>query len=251
MTEKIVIVATFFKMDSLPHELLVRVCSFLCTVSLCRLCGASKTVRIALKDDSDAWENALQSMWWYPYDMLKRHDNFTFWCSQYAIRTVPPPNGYLLYREVGSINNYYSFEFCPVQPIDNGTYVVWYSTASLYVPPSTSYNDESILNNFTRNIASRKNMMKKYACFVCPDSGRFHCMNVSPSGTVITSHGGFLCLNFKYESGIHLGMLYVNLTTQTVHCSRLQYEMQSLVHPSTGRHWIVDQMLREYMEGVE
>ena len=85
----------------------------------------------------------LQSTWWYPYDMLKRHDNFPDWCSQYAIRTVPPPNGYLLYREVGSINNYYSFEFCPVQPIDNGTYVVWYSTASIHVPPGTSYNDES------------------------------------------------------------------------------------------------------------
>ena len=94
-------------------------------------------------------------------------------------------------------------------------------------------------------------MMKKYACFVCPDSGRFHCMSVSPSGTVITNHGGFLCLNFKYESGIHLGMLYVNLTTQTVRCSRLQYEMQNIVHPGTGRHWIIDNMLREYMDGVK
>jgi hypothetical protein len=74
-------------MDSLPHELLVRVCTFLCTASLCRLCGASKALRIALKDDPNAWENALQSTWWYPIDTLKRHDNFTFWCSCYSIRT--------------------------------------------------------------------------------------------------------------------------------------------------------------------
>jgi len=80
-------------MDSLPHELVVRVCSFLCTASLCRLCGASKALRSALKDDSDAWENALQSTWWYPFDTLKRHHNFTFWCSRYAIRKTLPPGG--------------------------------------------------------------------------------------------------------------------------------------------------------------
>ena len=74
-------------MDSLPPELLVQVCSFLCAVSLCRLCGASKALHIALKDDFNAWENALQSTWWYPIDTLKRQDNFTFWCSCYSIRT--------------------------------------------------------------------------------------------------------------------------------------------------------------------
>lgn len=78
-------------MNFLPQELLVRVCSFLCTTSLCRFCGASKALRIALKDELMAWENALQSTWWYPIDTLKRHDNFTFWCSRYAIRRALPP----------------------------------------------------------------------------------------------------------------------------------------------------------------
>lgn len=73
-------------MDFSPHELFVRVCIFLCTASLCRLC-VSKALRIALKDDPNAWKNALQSTWWYPIDTLKRHDNFTFWCSSYSIRT--------------------------------------------------------------------------------------------------------------------------------------------------------------------
>ena len=99
-------------MDSLPHELLVQVSTFLCTVSLCRLCGASKALRIALKDDSNAWENALRKTWWYQFDTLKRHDNFTFWCSQFAIRNGPPPSQYTLHREFGKINSVY---FCNTQ----------------------------------------------------------------------------------------------------------------------------------------
>ena len=75
-------------MDSLPQEIVARVCTFLYTVSLCQLCGASKALRTALKDDPDAWNPALQSTWWYHFDTLGHHDNFTFWCSQYPSLSV-------------------------------------------------------------------------------------------------------------------------------------------------------------------
>ena len=114
-------------MDSLPHELLVQVSTFLCTVSLCRLCGASKALRIAPKDDSNAWKNALQSTWWYHFSTLKRHDNFTFWCSQFLIRTNTPPDNYIVYKNVShfqdqDVHAYLEFSDFRMQLVGGGLF---------------------------------------------------------------------------------------------------------------------------------
>lgn len=89
----------------------MQVCSFLCTVSLCRLCGASKALRIALKDDPNAWDNALQTTWWYPIDTLKRHDNFTFWCGQYPpLETKMVPSD----KRLKTYKNGYDYQFAVI-----------------------------------------------------------------------------------------------------------------------------------------
>ena len=214
--------------DSLPPELLVQVCSFLCTVSLCRLCGASKALRIALKDDPNAWENALQSTWWYHFDTLKRHDNFTFWCSQYALLNEPPPNNYILYKEVGRINRVHLFELSPEQQTlysPSGDNICWTSSAALRCTLSL------------KDLQMR--FVDKYACFVCPDTDRFHCMHKHYSLTPKRSSCSvWECFTLRTGNEFHV------YAKEKVFSSRIQDTRDN--HPSTGRHWIVDDMIEEY-----
>ena len=211
-------------MDSLPPELLVQVCSFLCTVSLCKLCRASKALRITLKDDSDAWENALQSMWWYHFDTLKRHDNFTFWCSQFAIRNGPPPNQYTLHKELGKINSVYVFEFPSPYPVpvfnytENLAHIMSASSAPLHDKRNRLDPDEIKMEDELKHFGG---CMERYGCFVCPDTGRFHCMYKIYLGRSITKYLRYI----SFMPPDSIGQLYVNISTKTVHYTRHQNAM--------------------------
>lgn len=149
-------------MDSIPPELVVRVCTFLCTVSLCQLCGASKLLRTVLKDDPIAWEPALQSTWWYSFDTLKRHDNFTFWCSQFSIRTNTPPDNYKVHKIVThfhdqDVHTYLEFSEFSMQLIGRG--LVWWCSTDLLLDIDVEKNQ----------------IMIQYICFASP-TGLLHCM---------------------------------------------------------------------------
>ena len=272
-------------MDSLPPELVVRVCTFLCTVSLCQLCGASKALRTALKDDSDAWETALQSTWWYHFDTLKRHDNFTFWCSQFAIRTVPPPDGYHLYKEVGILVNYFSnldynpnpfiayFEYStpftkPENDVVRPEYgteqlqrrVFWESHAYLsgclvgIGKPDTDHDGPLIDLKMDYDFLT----MDAYVCFVCSSTGNFHCMHkncsIEMGSQYIISRLGPLgqmpLVYFEIKGRNYWKHSRLDLATQTLIKQRGEHVNLDDFGPygsGLTRKFLIEDIIREYI----